>query len=268
MTRQHRGEVSRVDMTTERRRRIEELVKKIPTLTDGQIYWIESVIRVLESPHSFKIVRDGFFNKTALEDFGDALRIHHSFSAEPFSKDKFEFVLEKVLNMSGHSASLAPRGNRGYDIVIDRVKVSLKTQADKGIQKDKIWISKFMELGKGHWGDDPKDLYRLRDLFLAHLGGYQRIMILRALEKGPRWRYELVEIPKKVLMAAASGEIEMKTDSTQFPKPGYCYVRTPKKQDMYQLYFDAGGERKLQVKNLSKKYCVVHATWQFLIPQE
>jgi hypothetical protein len=253
-------------MTPDRQRRIEELVGKIPALTDGQMYWLESVIKVLESPHDFIILRDDFFNKAALEDFGDALRIHHGFSAEPFSKDKFEFVLEKILNMSGHSASLAPRGNRGYDIVIDGVKVSLKTQADKGIREDRIWISKFMELGKGYWGDDPKDLLRLRDLFLAHLNGYERIVVLRALEKGPQWRYELVEIPKGILAAAVNGEMEMKTDSKQFPKPGYCRVRTTKKQDMYQLYFDAGGERKLQIKNLSKAYCVVHATWRFLVP--
>lgn len=255
-------------MTTNRRRRIERLVKKIPALTDGQIYWLENVITVLESPHSFKITGGDFFNRTALEDFGDALRIHHSFSAEPFSKDKFEFILEKVLNMSGHSASLAPRGNRGHDIVINGVKVSLKTQADRSIREDTIWISKFMELGRGHWGDDPRDLVGLRDLFLVHLNGYERIMVLRTLEKGPQWRYELVEIPKRILEAAASGEIEMKSDSSQFPKPGYCYVKTPMGQDMYQLYFDGGSERKLQIKNLSKTYCVVHATWRFLVPEQ
>ena len=255
-------------MIVERQRRIERLVDRIPALTDGQIFWLERVIRVLESPHDFAILRQDFFDETALHDFGDALRIHHSFSAEPFSKDKFEFVLEQILKMNGHSASLAPRGNRGHDIVIDGSQVSLKTQADNAIREDKIWISKFMELGKGPWGDDPRDLYRLRDLFLDHLKGYQRIMILRALEKGPQWRYELVEVPKEILMAAAGGEIEMRTNSRQFPKPGYCHVRTPDKQDVYQLYFDAGGERKLQIKNLSKKYCLVHATWRFLMPQE
>ena len=39
-----------------------------------------------------------------LDDFGDALRIHHCFSAEPFSKDKFEYALERVLNLCGIAA--------------------------------------------------------------------------------------------------------------------------------------------------------------------
>ena len=31
----------------------------------------------------------------------------------------------------------------------------------------------------------------------------------------------------------------------------------------YQLYFDGGTERKLQIKNLRKDLCTVHATWVF-----
>jgi type II restriction enzyme len=255
-------------MTIERQHRIEELVKKIPALTDGQLFWLERVIKIFESPYDYKIYRYDFFDKTSLQDFGDAMRIHHCFSAEPFTKDKFEFVLESVLNMSGHSASLAPRGYRGHDIVIDGYKISLKTQADKGIREDRIWISKYMELGKGQWGDDPKDLQKLRNMFMDHIKNYQRILILRGLERGPNWRYELVEVPMEILSAASNGLLEMKTNSKQFPKPGYCYVTTPKGREMYQLYFDAGGERKLQIKNLVKKYCRVHATWQFFIPQE
>lgn len=246
--------------------RINELVRKIPSLTEGQIYWLDRVIRVFESPHSFRLERSDLFDQTTLENFGDALRIHHSFSVEPFSKDKFEYVLETVLNMSGHKANLAPKGNRGYDIAINGTPVSLKTQADRSIRQDKIWISKFMELGKGRWGDNPKDLIALRQLFLEHLKNYDRIFTLRALKRSPNWHYELVEIPKTLMLAAKSGELKMQMKSKQFPKPGYCYVRSRGGEETYQLYFDAGSERKLQVKNLWKKHCIVHATWNFLIP--
>jgi type II restriction enzyme len=34
---------------------------------------------------------------------------------------------------------------------------------------------------------------------------------------------------------------------------------------MYELYFDGGTERKLQVKNLRRDLCRIHATWQFAI---
>ena len=255
-------------MTSARQKRIEELTMKIPFLTQGQLFWLERVVKVFESPHTYYLYRNDFLDRTSLNDFGDAMRIHHSFSAEPFTKDKFEFALEHVLNMSGHAASLAPKGYRGHDIVIDGAKISLKTQADKSIREDKIWISKFMELGKGQWGDNPSDLVPLRDMFLSHLKGYQRIMILRALAKAPKWHYELLEIPKNILESASRGTLEMKSDSKQYPKPGYCYVKSPEGREIYELYFDAGGERKLQIKNLHKSQCFVHATWQFLIPPE
>ena len=255
-------------MTDDRQQRIRELVRKIPGLNAGQIYWLERVLRVFESQRNFQIVESDLLDQTTLENFGDALRIHHSFSAEPFSKDKFEYVLEKVLTMSGHDATLASRGNRGYDITIAGIKFSLKTQADSNIREDRIWISKFMELGKGHWGDDPKDLVPLRSSFLQHLRNYDRIFTLRALRRSPHWHYELVEIPKRLMLAAKNGDLQMRLKSKQYPKPGYCYVRSRKGEDLYQLYFDAGSERKLQVKNLQKSACKVHATWTFVIPQE
>lgn len=255
-------------MTDEKKDRIEKLIKTIPSLTEGQLYWLNKVIQTFDNPCQFKIEQSNLLDKVTLENFGDALRIHHSFSAESFSKDKFEYVFEKVLKMSGHKAMLAPKGNRGHDITIDNVQVSLKTQADKNIREDKVWISKFMELGQGEWGDKENDLIGLRKSFLNHLKNYDRILILRSLEKGPQWRYELVEIPKALMEDAKNGGLEMKKESTQYPKPGYCYVRSPRGEDIYQLYFDGGSERKLQVKNLLKSYCTIHATWEFLVPLE
>jgi len=255
-------------VTEEKQQRIERLVKTIPSLTEGQLYWLNRVVQVFDSPHQFKIQSSDLLDETTLANFGDALRIHHSFSVEPFSKDKFEYVLEKVLKMSGHEALLAPKGNRGHDITIDGFPVSLKTQADKNIRENKIWISKFMELGKGKWGDDDDDLLVLRQMFMDHLKNYHRILTLRALKRAPQWCYELVEIPKVLMEEAKNGELEMKKGSKQFPKPGYCYVRTQEGEDIYQLYFDAGSERKLQVKNLLKSHCTVHATWDFFIPPE
>ena len=242
---------------------IKRIVSKIPTLTSGQLFWINKVINSFNGPHEFLTKESDLFDKTTLNNFGDALRIHHSFSQEPFSKDKFEYVLEQVLILSGQNAKLAPKGNRGHDISINGSPVSLKTQADKGIKKDRLWISKFMELGRGVWGDNPKDLEGLRDEFLLHMRSYERILSLRAINKAPDWHYELVEIPKHLLELAASGKLEMKRNSKQYPKPGYCHVSDKTGNLIFQLYFDGGSERKLQIKNLMKINCIVHATWKF-----
>ncbi len=80
-------------------------------------------------------------------------------------------------------------------------------------------------------------------------------------------KYELVEIPISVLELASGGKLEMKLNSKQFPKPGYCYAHDKQDTTILNLYFDGGGERKLQIKSLNKDYCRVHAEWEFVIPQ-
>lgn len=74
-----------------------------------------------------------------------------------------------VLKLSGYNAQLAPKGNPGHDVTVYAVQMSLKTRADKNIKEDSIWVSKFMELGKGDWGDNPADLNGLRSQYLAHM---------------------------------------------------------------------------------------------------
>lgn len=146
--------------------------------------------------------------------------------------------------------------------------VSLKTEAANAIRVDMLHVSKFMELGGGHWGDDSNDLIGLRKQFLDNLAGIDRILTLRALRKGqPDYMYELVEIPKSLLERVSTGlSWEMQTKSTQYPKPGYCFVED-EGELLFSLYFDGGGERKLQIKNLKKRLCKVHACWQFDPPQ-
>lgn len=247
--------------------RLNKLGTILRKLTEGQLFWLEKVINIFDLPGQYERVDSAIVSEDVLRDFGDALKIHHAFSVEPFSKDKFEYVLEQVLRSRGVEAQLAAKGNRGHDITIAGETFSLKTQADKNIKSSEIWISKFMELGGGQWGDNPNDLVGLRGQFLHHLRNYDRILTLRTLSKAPDWRYELVEIPKALFLMAENGRLEMKKDSRQMPKPGYCYVTDKHGSRIYDLYFDGGGERKLQVKDLKKSACVVHATWAFSIPK-
>jgi hypothetical protein len=252
-----------------RNERIQRLLSAIPELSDYRLELIDRVVSVFSQPWEvFRAPDSDIISYGSLVDFGDVLRLHHSFSREPFSKDKFEFALETVLNAVGSAAQLAPRGTRGYDLSIAGQKFSLKTEAAKGIRLKKLHISKFMELGGGKWGDDPADLTGLRQQFLDNLSGINRILVLRALRKGsPDYLYELVEIPKSLLEMANDGRFEMRMESRQYPKPGYCLVEENGKV-LFSLYFDGGGERKLQIKGLMKELCIVHATWRFEAPQQ
>jgi len=199
-----------------------------------------------------------------LEEIGDGIRLHHCFSKDAFSKDKFEYLMERAAGLCEIKAELAPKGNPGHDITINGQRFSLKTQADKSIRRGFIWISKFMELGRGQWSDKVDDLIGLRDRFFAHMKSYDRILILRTLSKAPRdWEYELVEVPKALLERASEGRLEIRHESTQMPKPGNCYVSDESGKLMFTLYFDAGGERKLQIKAIDISNCIIHAQWKF-----
>ncbi|MFM9970986.1 MAG: hypothetical protein ACKVQK_21540 [Burkholderiales bacterium] len=237
------------------------LAKALRLLTPSQKDWVRSAMSQFQLPHEFHRNADSdWIGDEVLEAMGDALRIHHALSRQPLTKDKFEYAFERALNLAGTAATLVEsRTNRGHDITIAGVPVSLKTEAAANIKEDIIRISKWMELGMGKWV-----LPELRDLFLEHLRSYKRVFTLRCLAPGPRqFRYELVEIPVSLLLAAKSCRFEVKKTSKQKPKPGYAYIEGRDGSLKYALYFDGGTERKLQIRNLRKSLCTVHATWEF-----
>lgn len=263
-------------------RPIDRLMPLLKVLNNNQLALVADVAEQFTTAHTF--AHQQFPLKTGaslmtqgiVEDLGDIIRIHHAFSHEAFSKDKFEYALERVQTLHKRKAKLAPRGNKGYDIEIEGERFSLKTEASKNVSLDSIHISKFMELGGGEWTTNPKDLEGLRAQFIQHLAGYDHILTLRRLqEKRDNWHsYELVAIPKALMLLAANGALEMKSGSKQNPRPGYCYVgvdgwaytagtRVSPKDLQLALYFDGGGERKLQIKHLKKSLCKVLATWEF-----
>ena len=248
-----------------------ELIELLGKLSKRKLAFVESVVTGLTGDMSeWRNSKSDLACEVFLEEFGVYLLAHHVAASKPLTKAHFERAMERVLKLAGRKAELSPAGNPGHDITIDGTKFSLKTQADRHIKSESLWISKFMELGKGDWSDKPEQLKGLRAQFLRHMQNYERVLSLRALkriENGKvHWHYELVEIPKALLEEAAKGKLEM-MDSRQNPKPGYCTVKDAKGDVKFQLYFDGGTERKLQIKDLKKKLCIVHGTWDFAPPQ-
>ncbi|GAB6264509.1 hypothetical protein [Photobacterium sp. R1] len=233
---------------------------------------VASVERALNSSYSFSVTNLPFEKAILTEEsaayLGSRIMVHSHLTNSPFTKVHFETGLEESIKAVSGKAKLAPPGNPGHDITIAGERYSLKTQAGNSIRPNTVHISKWMELGKNpNWLSDESVLPELRDELLSHMEGYERILVLRYLpgsKVGSRYQhfYELVEIPKKLLLLCQQGEFEMKHGSSQSIKPGYCYVKRDG-QLLYSLYFDGGGERKLQIKNLLKSECIVHATWEF-----
>ncbi|MDD5460459.1 MAG: hypothetical protein PHG00_02320 [Methylococcales bacterium] len=240
---------------------INEIIEALHRLTPAQQKWVKSAIHAFGAACQFAHASDSdVVTDDVLASLGDRLLSHHAGSRQSLSKDRFEFAFEAALNAAGIPAQLVnSRTNRGHDINIWGVPVSLKTEAATNIRDDFIHVSKWMELGRGEWR-----LSLLRDLFLEHMQSYERIFTLRRLKDiGPKFRYELVEIPKALLLEAADCELKVCTNSRQNPQPGYGYVKNAEGQLKYSLYFDGGTERKLQIKHLRKDLCKIHATWTF-----
>jgi type II restriction enzyme len=242
--------------------RIRELAAALGGLSTYQLEWLEGVVNQFKlKPDLWREPKSELVTDCVSEMFGDALQIHHCFSREPLSKDRFEYAFERVLSRCGIPAQLASRGNPGHDITIAGERFSLKTQADRSIKEDFLHISKFMELGKGRWNKAEKDLVGLRDQVFKHMNGYDRILQLRRItDTATLQKYELVEIPKDLLLKAKDGTLRMMHGSAQRPKPGTCTVAA-KDRRLFELYFDGGTERKLQIRYLDKRDCQVHASW-------
>ena len=247
---------------------LDALSSKLLQLTASQRDWLIRIVDQFSIPRTFTAVPSSDIATPAwVEHFGNALLVHHAMSAEDFKKEKFEFAFIFACRQVGSSAEKAASNtNRGHDITVDGIPLSLKTQADAAISPHSLHISKFHELGK-----DPWELGALLMQFLEHLKGYQRIFVLRSLLPGQSMKhYELVEIPLPVLLEATTGALAWATRSKAREKGGYCYVpravgktRDERKSLRFQLYFDGGSERKLQLQLLRKDLCRVHAEWRF-----
>ena len=240
------------------------LTAALDGLREDQVELVEALVDTLATPLVFTASGEDFATKEFAERFGDILRVHHLFSHEAFTKDRFEHAMVAVLSQLGRNTALAPRGNPGRDLEVDGAGWSLKTQADAGIRAESLHISKFMELGKGPW-ETESDLVGLRQQMLDHMQKYDRIFSLRCFRAETNeervFDYELVEILKALLERSKEGVLRLMTNSTQTPKPGYCTVEDGGRL-MFELYFDGGTERKLQVRKLAKASCSVLATWK------
>lgn len=247
----------------EKQRLISEITGELPVLDTGYLRLLTDIAEILQ--REVQITSDGHgpFTDEFARHFAGVLLVHHALSAEPFTKDKFEHAMVRVLNEGNHDAELSPRGNPGHDLTVGAEKWSLKTQADKALKLDELHISKFMEMGKGEWTNETS-LTGLRQRMFDHMENYDRIFSLRhKLIEEDRY-YELVEIPKELLLEAENGQLEMRMNSKQNPKPGYCTVVDDDDGELkFQLYFDGGTERKLQIKHLQKALCHVRASWRF-----
>lgn len=238
------------------------ITTRLQALTDSQIAWVRAFIDQFQLPHQYhRHPESDLISDAVLHGMGDLLRIHHAISRQALTKAPFEYAFEKALQRAGHQATLNANATcPGHDLTINGTAVSLKTEAAKGIKENTLHISKWMEMGKGDWNPPEIQLPR----YFQHLEGYARIFTLRCLRReANHYLYELVEIPKALMLEPTPAAMRPAAKTRQQTSPYYCEVFDEAGDKKFALYFDAGTERKLQVRDLRKDLCQVHATWQF-----
>lgn len=240
---------------------IEKTISALRSLTPIQIEVLTGIIAKFAEKQTGEHIRKNFLDDDAFEYFSTRLAAHHASSGIALKKENFEHILEHSFKRAGHDAKRPESGvNRGADLEVDGHFYSLKTEAAKGLNPKSITISKLME---ARWIRDlngPEDApVQVRERLLSHLQEYERIFILRSYGDAERVRYDLREIPKAVLGAAANLEAK---DFSKITKAGGTAANVMiNGQKAFRLVLD-GSVEKVTISGLSIDFCPLHAWWE------
>jgi hypothetical protein len=150
----------------------------------------------------------------------------------------------------------------GADAVVDaRVPFSLKTESERNMRDGKIKISKLMESIWTKGLTTPEQFRSVLHHILKHLGGYERILTLRAFGRltSGSIRYELWEIPRALLLRIGKARL---TDFSAVTRAGSTTLTVREGGvTAYEVVFD-GSDQKITIRNLNTRFCIHHGTWK------
>lgn len=203
-----------------------------------------------------------------LEEVSEELLLHHSKHSEPVNKLWFEYILVKGLVASGRDARrLQVLEMPPADIFMDGELLSAKTEASKKISPNKLLISKLNEAKWIRGCKSGQDCVRgINEMVVPKLKICSRTLVLRAFrEKANFIRYELEEIPQRVLLAMSSLKAE------DFGKPTINNTRSAKVRlggrVLFTLTLD-GSVEKVIIRGLSTSNCMKHAVLKIPTAQQ
>lgn len=241
---------------------LERLVAQAQLLDSAQLEMLGEMAEALQQPCE---VRVDPASDLASNEFSDyllnRLKIHHATSEEKFKKASFEYAFIAAARYAGASASKTKSQTfQGADAIVNGVRWSLKTEASAKISRSSIVVSKFSEARWIRDCETPGDFAReCLPRFLGHLDEYDRIATLRAFSVGRELvRYELVEIPKGLLMGVANLTERDFTPRTR--NGGSSALVGDFNGIAFKLVLD-GSVEKVTLSRLPVQRCWVHASW-------
>jgi hypothetical protein len=191
----------------------------------------------------------------ALKSFVD---VHHSiYPTTPPQGIYFEALVDRTFRAVHKPVTVIAAGGVNqprYDIQVDGVRISLKTETGIGTRRDSINITKLCTTEREPW-----DAPTLKGRALIHLSRYDIILMLRAVWEAEMMCYQLVDIPVDLLRLLANCD----------PMP---VGRRPGRQSLgadvfredhiaFRVHFD-GSDGKCQIRNLRVQDCKLLLEWE------
>lgn len=241
-----------------------------PTLTDKHIEIVQHLINGFARSVDANLHRTDFINKNEFDYISARLIAHHATSANPLKKENFEHALEAAFTFEGKSVPPSDDPTRrGADIVVDGLRVSLKTCSRKSRSLSVVEVSKFAE---SRWLREPlqrrdaSEINRLmKNALNSHLADYQKVIMFANGVVGKTITYLMIEIPKAMFALANS------VTDTDFSN---CLARNTQTltvplmangQRVASLSLD-GSVEKMRFLSIDVRQCVIHADWKVELP--
>lgn len=196
-------------------------------------------------------------------DFLVALRalvgIHHSiYRRLPPQGIYFEALVQEAFTQIRKPFSFIEQGIRnspGHDLIVEGVKLSLKTETGIGTHSQKICITKLCTTER-----DPWTPITLKARVIEHLNRYDSILMLRAVWNLPCIHYQLLEIPIPLLRRIEAADLIPVGKRSGRQSLGADVVFDDGSK-AFHVHFD-GSDGKCQVRDMDIAHCSSLLNWQ------
>ncbi len=239
-----------------------DIIDRLNQLTNAQVAILETILDEFSKPISCNLYKTDFLTKDNFEYFTERIRLHHATSSDPLRKEHFEHVLEQTLRNSGRSVLRdTSKTTRGRDLTVDGVGVSLKSEAARNTNPDKITISKLMEAAWIKQLSSKEQLPQfLKQNVLDHFNNYERVFTLRTYfsKSKDKLIYDLREIFVEDFRLISQLEPHDFSDLTKTNTTS----ATVKKfgRDLFKFRLD-GSDDKITINNFDCEFCPLHCRW-------
>jgi hypothetical protein len=232
------------------------MVEFTASVTSAEHRRLSEFIDALRTPCKVRMNPESPFDSTEFEsEFRSKLLTHHRFMGSPLFQESFDSAFISACSHAGHAVSLAPDGQRFWDVMIDGRRISLKSTKAKNLRQDTLHISKLTEAA---WIQDCRTAAKRREhtfkLFKEYNAEVDAIIQLRYFLL--RRRYELVEVPVSLFSQVFTvGKSHFSADGPTINIP------IGKDPPDFTLKLDRS-DAKVTLANINKNLCLVHGTWE------